>query len=118
MDVRECYAAMGADYDDVMRRLGNEERVRKFLPMVLQDESFSALSADMEAGDGEKAFRSVHTLKGVCLNLGLKRLADSCGRLTENLRGGVLNDESAALFEQVKKDYDSTMEAIRELLNS
>jgi len=31
MTVRECYEEMGADYEEVLRRLANEERVARFL---------------------------------------------------------------------------------------
>ena len=31
MTVKECYEAIGADYEEVLRRLANEERVARFL---------------------------------------------------------------------------------------
>ena len=43
MTVRECYEAMGADYEEVLRRLANEERVARFLLKFSSDESFAGL---------------------------------------------------------------------------
>ena len=71
MTVKECYECLGADYEDVSCRLRSEERILKFLKMVLKDTSFKDLCDAMEEQDYEKAFRAVHTLKGVLLNLGL-----------------------------------------------
>ena len=31
MTVKDCYEAIGADYQEVLRRLANEERVKRFL---------------------------------------------------------------------------------------
>lgn len=31
MNLKECYEAMDSNYDDVMRRLGSETLVRKFV---------------------------------------------------------------------------------------
>ena len=42
MTVKECYEAMGADYDDVMGRLRKDERVQKFLG-VCQNLSITTL---------------------------------------------------------------------------
>ena len=36
MNVRECYAAMGGNYDEVFSRLRTDERITKFLFRVLR----------------------------------------------------------------------------------
>ena len=41
------------------------------------------------SADAKTAFRAVHTLKGVALNLGLTALAGVCSEMTEALRGMV-----------------------------
>ena len=40
MNLEECYEAIDSDYDDVMRRLGSETLVRKFVLKFLDDTSF------------------------------------------------------------------------------
>ena len=67
MTVKECYEAIGADYEEVLRRLANEERVARFLLKFPGDESFAGLVKAVEESDYEAAFRAAHTLKGICL---------------------------------------------------
>ena len=60
MNLEECYEAMDSDYDDVMRRLGSETLVRKFVLKFLDDTSFQGLKEGLENQDAELAFRSAH----------------------------------------------------------
>lgn len=48
MNLEECYEAMDSDYDDVMRRLGSETLVRKFVLKFLDDTSFQGLKKDLK----------------------------------------------------------------------
>ena len=50
MTIEECYTNMGADYGDVLRRLGNEDRVKRFLGKIPEDTSFSLLCEAYEKG--------------------------------------------------------------------
>ena len=52
MTVKECYEAIGADYEEVLRRLANEERVARFLLKFPGDESFAGLVKAVEESDG------------------------------------------------------------------
>lgn len=116
MDLRECYTAAGGDYEDVMRRFSAPERVDRFLDMFLKDQSFEQLCAAMEAESYEDAFRAVHTMKGISMNLGLTALRDACVALTENLRGGRPDGGTALCFTRVREDYLRTAGAIRDHL--
>lgn len=116
MDLKECYTAAGADYEDVMRRLMSEVRVVRFLSMFLRDQSCDQLCAAMEAGHWDEAFRAVHTMKGISMNLSLTALRDACIALTENLRGGGTDGQTAGLYEQVRQEYSRTAGAIRTYL--
>lgn len=71
MTTAECYALIGADYTEVLRRMGNEDRVRRFLLKFAEEPSYGLLCRSVEAGDAKEAFRAAHSIKGVCLNLGL-----------------------------------------------
>lgn len=117
MTMEECYARMGADYTDVLRRLGKEERIRRFLARLPEDESFPNLCRALEEGDGEEAFRAAHSLKGISMNLGLGALCRSTSALTEELRKGEVLPLSSPLMKQVEKDYRETIRAIAELLD-
>lgn len=112
MDLKTCYERMGGDYEAVMSRLRQEERVTKFLRLFLDDGSFQQLTQAMQAQDWPTAFRAAHTMKGITLNLGLSKLADSSSELTECLRSGTPTQDPAPLYEAVKADYEKTQAVI------
>ena len=114
MELKEVYEKIGGDYDDVVRRLMGEKLVRKFLLKFLDDNSYADLGRTLSEGDYKEAFRAAHTLKGVCLNLGFTELYKVSAELTEVLRGRETAG-SDELYAQVKEQYTSLTEAIREL---
>lgn len=118
MTTEECYARMNADYADVLRRFGQEERVKRFLFRLPDDESYPTLCRMLDDGDGQEAFRAAHSLKGICMNLGLASLYESVNALTEELRSGQVTPAARPLAEQVKQDYLATVQCIRELMGS
>ncbi len=112
MTVRECYEQMGADFDNVLGRLGSEQMVQRFALKFLNDTSYQTLEETLKEKNVEQAFRAAHTLKGVCLNLGFDNLFTVSSELTEKLRAGEL-DGTEELFEKVKEQYEITVKAIR-----
>ncbi len=114
MDIKECYAKMGGNYDDVMSRLRTDERIKKFLLKVAEDKSFDNLCDAMSVHNIEEAFRAAHTLKGVCSNLSITRMYETASAMTEALRGKTeFSDEWLPLLEKLKTDYANTVECIR-----
>lgn len=112
MTLKECYAALGGNYDAVLGRLPGEKFVQKFVLKFLSDGSYDLLIRSVEEQNWEEAFRAAHTIKGMCQNLDFTRLYESSAQLSEALRGGV-TPEAPALLERVKEDYRQTVEAIR-----
>lgn len=112
MTVRECYEQMGADFDNVLGRLGSEQMVQRFALKFLNDTSYQTLEETLKEKNVEQAFRAAHTLKGVCLNLGFDNLFTVSSELTERLRAGEL-DGTEELFGKVKEQYEITVKAIR-----
>ena len=111
MTLKECYAALGGDYENVTSRLPSEKFVQKFVLKFLNDPSYDLLCSSMESGSYEEAFRAAHTIKGVCQNLGFTVLGKSSSALSEALRGGY-TPEADTLIHQVKEDYQVTAQAI------
>lgn len=70
MTLKECYDALGGNYEDTVRRLYNEKLVEKFLFKFEEDPSFENLKKALEEENLEAAFRAAHTLKGVAQNMG------------------------------------------------
>jgi HPt (histidine-containing phosphotransfer) domain-containing protein len=116
MTLKECYAAMGADYDQVMGRLRTDERVQKFLLRLPQDPSYDQLCDAMAQHNAEEAFRAAHTLKGVSQNLSLTNLYHAAAELCDALRGRTDYDPAyEPLLETVKTAYAATRDAIAQL---
>ena len=112
MTTKECFDAMGADYEGVLGRYSSEARVKIFALKFLDDNSFSNLEDALADGNVENAFRAAHTLKGVCLNLGFDNLYKVSSDITEILRVGKLTGTKEA-FENVKEQYNITVNAIK-----
>ena len=114
MNLKECYEALGGDYEGVLGRLRTERMITKFVLKFLDDKSCETLLKAVAERNGEEAFRAAHTIKGICQNLSFDRLYRSSSELSECLRGG-WDDAAVALTEQVREDYRVTAEAIRGL---
>ena len=56
MTIEECYTAMGANYQDVLRRFYKPDMIRRFARMFLQDTSFQQLTDAMARQDVKDAF--------------------------------------------------------------
>ncbi len=112
MTVQECYESMGSDFEGVLGRMGSEAMVKRFALKFLDDPSYSNLVKAVEEQNAEEAFRAAHTLKGICLNLGLDRLYKVSAELTEKLRGKELVDYEES-YREVQKEYENTINAIR-----
>ena len=114
MTVKECYEQIGANYTDVIERLGSETLVQKFAQRFLADKSYENLKDALQKQEEQEAFRASHTLKGICLNLGFDGLYKASSELTELLRGGSM-EGAEELFERVKEQYDKTVGAIERI---
>lgn len=112
MTIQECYRQMGANYEDVLKRLYNEGMICRFTLMFLNDDSYPKLEQSLKEGNAQEAFRAAHTLKGVCQNLGFTNLYQPAYELTEVLRTGTL-EGSGEWFARVTEQYKITTDAIR-----
>lgn len=101
----EFYRRIGTDGAQVTARLGGEAMTSRFVRRFASDGSYGALAAALDAGQGQEAFRAAHTLKGVAANLGFERLWAAASALTEQLRGGEITGETAALADAVSAQY-------------
>lgn len=115
MTVKACYERIGGDYDDVIRRLQNDDKIKKFLSMLLKDKSFSDLEAALAEGDIPSAYRASHTFKGIVLNLSLSELAESSTELTEALR--YQSESIRPLFDKFSVLYFRMRDAVDALLS-
>ncbi len=116
MTLKECYEAMGGNYEEVMSRLRSEERVEKFLLKVLDDKSYELLLTSLEEKNIPEAFRAAHTLKGVSQNLSLTGLYHTSAVLSDVLRDRTeYGEDIEPPFEELKKVYEHTIGCISQL---
>ena len=111
MTIQECYKQMGADYEDVLKRLYSESMIRKFARMFLDDDSYPKLEDALKKENVGGAFRAAHTLKGVCQNLGFDNLYKASFDITEKLRGRD-TEGCEELLAKVEEQYNNTVDAI------
>ena len=118
MTIEECYQELGGNYAEVCTLLPSPKLVQKFAGKFLEDQSYATLCGQMDANNRAEAFRAAHTLKGVCANLSFTRLFTSASALPEALRleGEVIPAEALSLREDVRRDYQTTVDAIRRYL--
>ena len=115
MTIQEFYLHAGGNYDEGLRRLSSEVRIKKVLGMLSRDGSMQDLGAALEKKDYEGAFRAAHTLKGITMNLGITRLAEAVSELTETLRSRAENETIPRQFAAVEQLYLKTIEDISKL---
>ncbi len=115
MDVRECYSQIKGNYDEILGRMRNEERIKKFLRLFLKDESYAKLCAAMEENNCSEAFLAAHSLKGVSQNLAFTDFFASVEDLTERLRAGACGEEERQIFDTIKEKYDVLVKTIEKL---
>ncbi len=70
------------------------------------------LKKAMAEGDVDTAFRSAHTLKGVCKNLSLQELDKVSSEITEHLRAQDL-ESAKKMLPAVEEAYDKTIDIIK-----
>ena len=118
MTIQECYKAIGGNYEDVLGRLNNEALIRKFAVMFLEDSSYMQLKQAMADKNYEEAFRSAHTLKGVCQNLSFDCLYEVSHNLTELLRDRTGEQPGIPeAMEKVTEIYEITIDEIKKALS-
>lgn len=113
MTIEECYKKMGANYQDVIKRLPSVSMIEKFALKFREDTSFQELETALNEKQVDLAFRAAHTLKGVCMNLGFDHLYKSSFEITESLRASNL-DLALQQFDAVKEQYSKTIAALNE----
>lgn len=113
MTIEECYTKLRGNYSEAKTRLMNDKLIERFILKFPDDPSMSTLQAMVEAGDIEKSFRAVHTLKGVAANLAFTQLFRDASNLTEQLRP-LQNTADPELYSTLQKTYDMVLSVLAE----
>lgn len=116
MKLQEIYLQFNGDYDSVINRLHNDEKIKKYLLKFTNNKLDTLIKKALDTHDYETAFREVHNLKGICANLNMDALGMSASALTEALRGKKPEGDITPLVQAMQADYDMTIRALSVLV--
>ncbi len=88
MTLKELYEIIGGDYDQALRVLRVEKLMDKHIRKLTKGSVVEQLIAAGEAMDPAQMFDAAHASKGMCGNLGLKKLSDLASDIAEEFRPG------------------------------
>ena len=114
MTLQQFYQTIQGDYEGMCSRLVIPERIQRFVLLFPQDDSYSLFVQSMDTGDAASAFRAIHTLKGLCLNLGFSGMLPLVSQITEALRAGQMELAREAM-PQLAQSYQLHRDAIAQL---
>lgn len=111
MTLEELYREIAGNYQDIRERLRKEARIERFVLLFLKDTSYQTMRQAWEQGEMEEAFRAVHTLKGICMNLSFDELFGFASEMTECLRAGDA-EGAAGILPELEKSYEKHVQMI------
>ncbi len=117
MTIEDFYKKIDGDYDDALSRLANESRIDKYIRKFAENTDYEKYLSAMEAENSEEIFRTVHTIKGMCLNMSFTNLAKSSSILCDAYRSGTPTEDVTNLKTNFQNDYKTLMSAITEYIN-
>jgi len=113
MTIKEFYDEISGNYQETLGRIMKEERIQKYLVKFAQNTDYDSFVSSLNEKNYEDAFRFVHNIKGMSLNLGLTRLGEISSVVCDELRSGVPTGnikEDVAVLGDV---YNKTLSAIK-----
>lgn len=115
MGLKEFYSEINWDYEEVLSRLGKEDRILKYLKRFVDNDDYSLAKSTLSGKDYKEAFRHVHNIKGMSLNLGLGSLIKSSSELCEALRNGEPAVDISDMLAKIDEDYLMVVSAIKQI---
>ena len=86
MTVKEFYSGVDGNYMEIYSRFLNDDKIRKYLYIFLQDKTFTNLCIEIDSKNPQRAFIYAHTLKVLSQNLSLTPLYMKSQQITRALR--------------------------------
>lgn len=113
LSLRECYLLAGESYDDLLSRLGCDEKiVYNAVKEFMLDLHYIRLLHAIENRDTETAFKAAHTMKGISANLGFTTMYSAFSLVTEELRSGNI-EKAAELMTRATDEYQKIIAAFK-----
>lgn len=109
---KDILTAASVDVNDALERLmGSEALFERLLKKFLEDSNFASLERAIDADDAKSALVFSHTLKGLCGNLSMTKLAGLFTEQTALLRKGDFN-EAKEMMPAISSAYQDVSEAV------
>lgn len=115
MDAREVYLELGEDYEEVVGRLVTDERVAKYLKKFADGNGIADIHGFLAEENYEEAFRLIHSVKGMAMNMGLTKLINCSSELCEELRGGRPNKPIDDMIVKVEEEFARVKDTVSKL---
>lgn len=115
MNIKQFYTTIGENYNNISILFNSDEKLKKYILMFKNDSTYVDLLEAIKNKDREIAFRYVHTLKGIALNLGFNHLFEVSSTLTELLRNNEYTIDESTPIEPITLVYNSIIEAINNI---
>lgn len=107
---------LGVDLDVVLERfVENEALYFKCCSKFLVDSNYENFIKSLPNNNPEETFDYVHSLKGVCANLGFDKLYKPVAEIVEVFRAGSMDYDKDNL-EEVKREYLTVRETLEKIL--
>lgn len=116
MTIVEFYEKINGDYEDVLGRLAKESRIDKYIRKFAENTDYEKYLSSLKEGKCEEIFRSVHSIKGMCLNMSFTDLTKSSSVLCDAFRNGPPSGDVSELETQFQDDYKNLMLIINEYI--
>lgn len=116
MTLKELYEIIGGDYDQALRVLRVEKLMDKHIRKLTKGSVVEQLIAAGEAMDPAQMFDAAHASKGMCGNLGLKKLSDLASDIAEEFRPGnprtMTDDQVKEKLDEINALYRRAVEGV------
>lgn len=116
MTIQELYERIDGDYEQAQRVMKMDKMIDRYVRKLKNSGVGEMLEAAASNMDGKALFDSAHSMKGVCSNLGLVKLAAEAEVITEEFRTGntrkMSDEEVKAQVEKTLSMYRKTVEEI------
>lgn len=118
MTLKELYEIIGGDYDQALRVLRVEKLMDKHIRKLTKGSVVEQLIAAGEAMDPAQMFDAAHACKGMCGNLGLKKLSDLASDIAEEFRPGnprtMTDDQVKEKLDEINALYRRAVEGVHQ----
>ena len=115
MTVWEMYEEIHGDFNRVIDLFEDEQIAKDFVVMFLEDDSYENIHDAINKGDWNIAFRYVHSLKGLCTNMGFGDFSKVTMELTEQLRSKKPISDYSCL-DKFDFEYNRLIELIKQVV--